>query len=57
MVVVSGCKMVKEAVVTQAENFVDRPHSPMAERVCSGSSGVEISLSLLHDVCTGRSSP
>ncbi|XP_053177697.1 cytochrome P450 2J4-like [Scomber japonicus] len=39
MVVVSGCKMVKEAIVTQAENFVDRPHSEIAERFYLGSTG------------------
>ncbi|KAM3876145.1 cytochrome P450 2K1-like [Diretmus argenteus] len=38
MVFVSGYKMVKEAIVTQAENFVDRPYSPLADRVYSGSS-------------------
>ncbi|XP_053177698.1 cytochrome P450 2J4-like [Scomber japonicus] len=39
MVVVSGCKMVKEAIVTQAENFVDRPHSELSDRVYLGSTG------------------
>ncbi|XP_044216827.1 cytochrome P450 2J6-like isoform X4 [Thunnus albacares] len=39
LVVVSGCKMVKEAVVTQAENFVDRPYSPVNDRFYLGTSG------------------
>ncbi|XP_067453516.1 cytochrome P450 2J4-like [Thunnus thynnus] len=39
LVVVSGCKMVKEAVVTQAENFVDRPYSAVADRFYLGTSG------------------
>ncbi|CAG5862877.1 unnamed protein product [Menidia menidia] len=38
-VFVSGWKMVKEALVTQAENFVDRPYSPMVSRIYSGNSG------------------
>ncbi|XP_070410183.1 cytochrome P450 2J6-like isoform X2 [Nothobranchius furzeri] len=37
-VFVSGWKMVKEALVTQAENFVDRPYSPMVTRIYSGNS-------------------
>ncbi|KAM4629268.1 uncharacterized protein ACJ7VT_001612 [Polymixia lowei] len=37
-VFVSGYKMVKEAIVTQADNFVDRPYSPMASRLYSGNS-------------------
>uniref|UniRef100_A0A667WH43 Cytochrome P450, family 2, subfamily N, polypeptide 13 n=1 Tax=Myripristis murdjan TaxID=586833 RepID=A0A667WH43_9TELE len=36
MVFVCGYKMVKEAIVTQAENFVDRPYSPLFERLWSG---------------------
>ncbi|XP_051803101.1 cytochrome P450 2J6-like [Acanthochromis polyacanthus] len=39
MVVVSGYKMVKEAVVAQADNFVDRPYSAMEDRIYSGTSG------------------
>lgn len=31
--------MVKEALVTQADNFVDRPYSPMVTRIYSGNSG------------------
>uniref|UniRef100_A0A667Y0I8 Cytochrome P450, family 2, subfamily N, polypeptide 13 n=1 Tax=Myripristis murdjan TaxID=586833 RepID=A0A667Y0I8_9TELE len=38
MVFVCGYKMVKEAIVTQAENFVDRPYSPMFERLNNGTS-------------------
>lgn len=38
-VFVSGWKMVKEAIVTQADNFVDRPYSPMVNRIYSGNSG------------------
>uniref|UniRef100_A0A667XRG6 Cytochrome P450, family 2, subfamily N, polypeptide 13 n=1 Tax=Myripristis murdjan TaxID=586833 RepID=A0A667XRG6_9TELE len=38
MVFVCGYKMVKEAIVTQAENFVDRPYSPMSERIYNGTS-------------------
>ncbi|XP_013863521.1 cytochrome P450 2J6 [Austrofundulus limnaeus] len=37
-VFVSGWRMVKEALVTQAENFVDRPYSPMVTRIYSGNS-------------------
>ncbi|KAM3619696.1 uncharacterized protein V6R79_012131 [Siganus canaliculatus] len=38
-VFVSGWKMVKEALVTQADHFVDRPYSPMVTRIYSGNSG------------------
>uniref|UniRef100_A0A667WJX5 Cytochrome P450, family 2, subfamily N, polypeptide 13 n=1 Tax=Myripristis murdjan TaxID=586833 RepID=A0A667WJX5_9TELE len=37
-VFVSGYKMVKEALVTQAENFMDRPDNPMVSRLYSGNS-------------------
>ncbi|XP_041647258.1 cytochrome P450 2J1-like [Cheilinus undulatus] len=37
-VFVSGWKMVKEALVNQAENFVERPYSPMVTRIYSGNS-------------------
>ncbi|XP_075943610.1 LOW QUALITY PROTEIN: cytochrome P450 2J2-like [Anarhichas minor] len=43
MVFVSGYKMVKEAIVTQADNFVDRPHTAMAERVYLGGTGIALS--------------
>lgn len=36
VVFITGYKMVKEALVTQAENFVDRPYSPLLNRVYSG---------------------
>ncbi|CAJ1060175.1 Cytochrome P450 2J2 [Xyrichtys novacula] len=39
MVVVSGYKAVKEAIITQAENFVDRPDSPVQDRFNLDSSG------------------
>lgn len=44
LVFVSGYKMVKEAIITQAENFVDRPYSALADRLYSGPSGVKIFL-------------
>uniref|UniRef100_A0A665TKL4 Cytochrome P450 2J2-like n=1 Tax=Echeneis naucrates TaxID=173247 RepID=A0A665TKL4_ECHNA len=37
-VFVSGWKMVKEALVTQADNFVDRPDSSMVNRIYGGNS-------------------
>ncbi|XP_051233225.1 cytochrome P450 2J6-like isoform X1 [Dicentrarchus labrax] len=39
LVFVSGYKMVKEAIITQAENFVDRPYSALADTLYSGPSG------------------
>lgn len=38
-VCVSGYKMVKEAIVTQADNFVDRPPSSVADRFYEGTAG------------------
>ena len=38
-VFITGWKMVKEAIVTQADNFVDRPYIPMVTRIYSGNSG------------------
>ncbi|XP_041862226.1 cytochrome P450 2J4-like [Melanotaenia boesemani] len=35
-VFLSGYKMVKEAIVTQAENFVDRPYSAIGDKMYSG---------------------
>lgn len=37
-VVVSGYEMVKEALVTQAENFADRPYSSLMDRIYSKNS-------------------
>ncbi|XP_070688265.1 uncharacterized protein [Pempheris klunzingeri] len=39
LVFVCGYKMVKEAIITQAENFVDRPPNPVSDRFYSGNSG------------------
>ncbi|XP_075895316.1 cytochrome P450 2J5-like [Nelusetta ayraudi] len=36
MVFVCGYKMVKETIVTQADNFVDRPYSALNERIYVG---------------------
>ncbi|XP_073332436.1 cytochrome P450 2J6-like [Pagrus major] len=38
MVFACGYKMVKEAIMTQADNFVDRPYSAVSDRFYSGSS-------------------
>ncbi|KAL1022536.1 hypothetical protein UPYG_G00029000 [Umbra pygmaea] len=43
MVFVTGYKMVKEALVNQAETFASRPHSPISERVYKGYSGLFMS--------------
>ncbi|TRY57094.1 hypothetical protein DNTS_023975, partial [Danionella cerebrum] len=40
VVIITGYKMVKEALVTQADNFVDRPHSPVESRVYAGNAGL-----------------
>ncbi|XP_065113138.1 cytochrome P450 2N13 [Paramisgurnus dabryanus] len=40
VVCITGYKMIKEALVTQAQNFVDRPYSPLQDRVCSGNAGI-----------------
>uniref|UniRef100_A0A3Q3VU68 Uncharacterized protein n=1 Tax=Mola mola TaxID=94237 RepID=A0A3Q3VU68_MOLML len=34
-----GYKMVKETIVTQADNFVDRPYDPISDRFYSGQTG------------------
>lgn len=47
-VFVSGWRMVKEAIVTQAENFVDRPYSPMVTRIYSGNSGESHTLTHMY---------
>ncbi|KAM4739907.1 cytochrome P450 2J6-like [Anableps anableps] len=39
MVIVSGLKMVREAIVTQAENFVDRPSNAIFDRFYTEPSG------------------
>lgn len=42
IVFVSGYKMVKEAIVTQANNFVDRPFNAFGDRIYMGQRGVQI---------------
>lgn len=44
MVFVCGYKMVKETIVTQADNFVDRPYSALNERVYVGDKGLQITV-------------
>lgn len=50
MVFVCGYKMVKEAIVTQADNFVDRPYSALSDRFYAGDKGVQLPLPLPHAV-------
>ncbi|XP_057208319.1 cytochrome P450 2J2 [Triplophysa rosa] len=40
VVCITGYKMVKEALVNQAENFVDRPYRPMQKRVGGSNVGL-----------------
>ncbi|KAL6486139.1 hypothetical protein MHYP_G00055310 [Metynnis hypsauchen] len=39
-VFLTGYKMVKKALENQAENFADRPYSPLAVRIYSGNVGL-----------------
>lgn len=39
MAFVCGYKMVKEAIVTQADNFVDRPCSAVDNMISTGNAG------------------
>uniref|UniRef100_A0A8C2ZZ39 Uncharacterized protein n=1 Tax=Cyclopterus lumpus TaxID=8103 RepID=A0A8C2ZZ39_CYCLU len=61
MVFVSGYKVVKEALATQADNFMDRPYQAMANRVYLGETGLQISkqrrfaLSTLRNFGLGKS--
>lgn len=41
IVFVCGYKMVKEATLTQADNFVDRPYSALGNRLYSGDTGLQ----------------
>lgn len=51
MVCASGYKMVKEAIVTQADNFVDRPYDPVTVRMYGGQSGLYTSSGFLLYIC------
>ncbi len=54
VVFITGYKLVKEALVTQAENFVDRPYSPVLSRVYSGngrSNGYDLSKEFRRKHC------
>ncbi len=54
VVFITGYKLVKEALVTQAENFVDRPYSPVLSRVYSGngrSNGYDLSKEFREKHC------
>lgn len=39
IVFICGYKMVKEALVMQADNFVDRPYSAIDDRIMNGNNG------------------
>lgn len=43
IVFASGYKMVKEAIVTQADNFVDRPFNAFSDRIYMGQKGLQTS--------------
>jgi len=36
MIIVSGYKMVKEALITQIDSFVDRPNLPLFHKIFKG---------------------
>ena len=42
LVFASGYKMVKEAIVTQADNFVDRPFNAFGSRIYMGQKGLQM---------------
>ena len=46
MVFACGYKMVKEAIVTQADNFADRPHNAVTDRFYSGTGSMQMHLFL-----------